>query len=105
MAKFIVKLALIAVVLVFGCSGGWVSYIRIFFLIILLLIVRLYQSGGLADEKPVASNDTEIHKLVAAVKSDVYKQLPSSANAALTPISYTTQVVAGTNYFVKVLFK
>jgi len=61
-----------------------------------------YQPGGLAGEKLVASNDKEIHKLVETVKSDVYKAFNLNANAGLIPKSYSTQVVAGTIYFVKV---
>ncbi len=52
-----------------------------------------YQPGGFGEEIPVPSNDTEIHKLVQAdVKSDVYKKLPSSANAALTVPSVTVRI-------------
>ncbi len=61
-----------------------------------------YQPGGLGDETPVASNDTEIFKLMETVKSDVIKALQLSSNAALTPKSVSKQIVAGTNYFIKV---
>jgi len=60
--------------------------------------------GGLGD--PKVADDT-VHSVVKSVKEDLKSKVlekrgSNSAEFELTPVSYKTQVVAGTNFFVKV---
>ncbi|XP_063676798.1 cystatin-B-like isoform X2 [Bolinopsis microptera] len=63
-----------------------------------LLTVAYMKCGGTSDAKP--AND-EIRAIVTQVKGAVEDHAKKSYSV-FEPHSYTTQVVAGTNYFVKV---
>ena len=54
--------------------------------------------GGFGDAKPA---DDEVKKVVSETKADVEKKLGATFNV-FEPVCYKTQVVAGTNFFVKV---
>lgn len=54
--------------------------------------------GGTSDAKPA---DAEIQAIINEVKSAVEDKVGKKLDT-YTPVSYKTQVVAGTNYFVKV---
>lgn len=56
--------------------------------------------GGLSEEK--AATD-DIVAMVTKLHSDI-KQKSGKDIETINPISYSTQVVAGTNYFIKVGF-
>ncbi len=78
------------------------SHVFSFICIVYLFSIAYKFSGGLSDEAIVGENDIEIHNLVQTVQSDVYKALKLSSDIALEPKSYSSQIVNGTNYFVKV---
>ncbi|EGG20029.1 cystatin A2 [Cavenderia fasciculata] len=54
--------------------------------------------GGVSQE--IKQADNEIREIVNKVKSEIAEKLGKTAE--VEPISYKTQTVAGTNYFVKV---
>lgn len=54
--------------------------------------------GGTSDAKPA---DAEIQAIINEVKGAVEDKVGKKLDT-YTPVSYKTQVVAGTNYFVKV---
>lgn len=55
--------------------------------------------GGLEGEQPA---DDEIRRVVASVLADLKDQYPGRSLVSIEPISYREQLVAGTNYFVRV---
>jgi cystatin-A/B len=60
-------------------------------------------TGGLGDLKEV---DERIKEVVAKVESDIRSQLVDKlgeVSGPILPVGYKTQVVAGTNFFVKLL--
>lgn len=54
--------------------------------------------GGLGDERPA---DEEVRKIVSSVDKLMKEKYPTGF-ASIEPISFKTQLVAGTNYFVRV---
>lgn len=62
---------------------------------------RLMPGGLYPDARPVDATASEV---VNSVKDDIVARLPAEevGTGIFEPISYKTQVVAGTNYFVKI---
>ena len=62
------------------------------------------RSGGLFKVNSVLPQDSAIYEMVKQVQSQVFKtmKLALHSNASLKPKFYSTQVVAGTNYFIMV---
>ncbi|KAI0988426.1 hypothetical protein GJ496_007141 [Pomphorhynchus laevis] len=80
------------------------SAISFFFVfqVICLMTARVYsieKLGGLSDER--TDNLVDIQNHIQSLKSDIEKHLSAKADN-LEAISYKTQIVSGTNYFVKV---
>ncbi|XP_055332549.1 cystatin-A1-like [Paramacrobiotus metropolitanus] len=55
--------------------------------------------GGMGQPRPA---DDDVKRVVQAVQGQIASRAGLSANAQLVPVSYTVQVVAGLNYFVKI---
>ncbi|XP_055331410.1 cystatin-A2-like [Paramacrobiotus metropolitanus] len=67
-----------------------------------ILAVGLVVAGVPGGTGEVKNADEQVQKLVDSVSSQIAAKAGISANSKLIAVSYKTQVVAGTNYFVKI---
>eukprot|EP00296_Roombia_truncata_P002257 JP438190.1.p1 GENE.JP438190.1~~JP438190.1.p1 ORF type:complete len:123 (-),score=36.05 JP438190.1:110-478(-) len=73
----------------------------VFAVFLLFCAFTLAISGGLGEVKGAGEADDEIHDILSSVKDQVEAKTGKKYDV-FKAISYGTQVVAGTNYFVKV---
>merc|ERR1712000_482560 len=82
------------------------AYCILFSLIWLQLISSSYAMGGMVGgmAAPTEGSNQDVNKLVEDVRGDICKRLAKNDCPTFTVMSYATQVVSGTNYFVKLRY-